>query len=78
VKSKGETEGRQVSSYLLVDWQTHYAFTKKLSLTVGVKNIFDREPPFTLSTTGGSPIGFDGRYTDPVGRALYMAGQYKF
>ncbi len=78
VNSKGQTEGRQVSGYLIVDWQARYDITKQATLTVGIKNLFDRTPPFTLTAVGGTPVGFDGRYADATGRALYVGGSYKF
>jgi len=45
-----------------------------------VRNIFDKKPPFTAQdeVQTGNARGFDGRYTDPVGRAFYLAANYKF
>jgi iron complex outermembrane receptor protein len=70
----------RVGNYQTFDWQGRYDFNKAMSLTVGVKNIFDHKPPFTAQdeVPTGNARGYDGRYTDPVGRALYLAGSYKF
>lgn len=27
---------------------------------------------------GGNQVGYDGRYTDPLGRTFYLTGSYKF
>ncbi len=71
---------RRVSSYHFVDWQGKYNFNKGLSLTVGVKNLFDRSPPFSIQNLDGTGNmrGFDARYADPLGRQLYFNGNYKF
>ena len=71
---------RQVKSYMLVDWQTKYNFNKDLSFTFGIKNLFDKNPPFSIidQSGTGNARGFDGRYTDPIGRQFYLVGNYKF
>lgn len=73
------TSNRNVASYTTFDWQSKYNFTKDLSLTAGIRNIFDRDPPFSQRIAGGgNALGFDGRYTDPLGRNYYLVGNYKF
>jgi iron complex outermembrane receptor protein len=76
----GYPEGRHVASYLLVDWQTKYAFSKTMSITGGIKNLFDRKPPFSVADQlqAGNARGFDGRYTDPIGRQFYLGANVKF
>lgn len=71
---------RPVKSYTLVDWQTKYNVNKALSFTLGIKNLFDRSPPFSIidESGTGNARGFDGRYTDPIGRQIYFVGNYKF
>ena len=56
-----------VSSYSLINVSGSYARQGWL-LTAGVKNLFDREPPFSNQGTLFQK-GYDPRYTDPVGRA---------
>jgi len=71
--------GLDVPSYTTFDWQTKYNYNKALQFTVGIKNLFDRDPPMSLQTGGGgNQVGYDGRYTDPIGRQFYLTGQYKF
>jgi iron complex outermembrane receptor protein len=68
-----------VPSYTTFDWQTEYRFNKALNLTLGIKNLFDRDPPFSLQTGGGgNMVGYDGRYADPVGRQFYVTAHYNF
>lgn len=62
----------RVSSYSLFDWQTVYAHDKAMSLTFGIKNLFDKKPPFTIKTVGGNHVGVDPRYHDVIGRLFYL------
>ncbi|MBL8278906.1 MAG: TonB-dependent receptor [Pelomonas sp.] len=66
-----------VESYSLVDLSASYKFNKMTSLTVGVKNLFDKEPPFS-NQSNRSQRGYDPRYTDPLGRALFVRAAYGF
>ncbi|MGO4468650.1 TonB-dependent receptor domain-containing protein [Pseudoduganella sp. RAF53_2] len=67
----------RVSSYQLWNLSGTYAASKSLTLTAGIKNLFDRDPPFTNQ---GSTFqqGYDPRFTDPGGRALYLRGSVDF
>ncbi|MBB5020114.1 iron complex outermembrane receptor protein [Chitinivorax tropicus] len=69
---------RYVAGYRTYDWQTRYAGIKSLELTFGIKNMFNTRPPFTVKTQGGHQLGFDNRYTDPLGRTFYGSASYKF
>ena len=60
----------KIKNYYTVDWQTAYSFTKALTLTVGVKNLFDKSPPLSLRADGGHMLGFDYRYYNPLGRTF--------
>ena len=66
----------EVPSYSLINLSGSYARQGWL-LTAGVKNLFDREPPFSNQGTLFQK-GYDPRYTDPVGRAWYLRGSYAF
>jgi iron complex outermembrane receptor protein len=69
-----------VSRYYLVDWQTKYDYSKSMIWTLGIKNLLNHNPPLTLQDQGGTgnARGFDGRYTDPLGRTFQVAASYKF
>lgn len=66
-----------VSSYTLVDLSGTYKFTKTTTFTLGVKNLFDKNPPFS-NQSQRSQRGYDPRYTDPTGRALFVRAAYGF
>jgi iron complex outermembrane receptor protein len=56
---------------------TTYRGNKQFELTAGIKNLFDEAPPFTNQVTNFQ-LGYDPRYTDPLGRTVYMRLTYKF
>ncbi|WP_229425482.1 TonB-dependent receptor domain-containing protein [Massilia sp. Se16.2.3] len=60
-------------------WALSTTFTgnKQFELTAGIKNLFDEEPPFTNQVTNFQ-LGYDPRYTDPLGRTVYARLTYKF
>ncbi|MFB9160356.1 TonB-dependent receptor [Chromobacterium violaceum] len=53
-----------------------YLWQKKLSVTAGVKNLFDQEPPFSNQNKFFQK-GFDPILADPVGRAFFLKASYK-
>jgi iron complex outermembrane receptor protein len=68
---------RQVGVYETFDLQTLYEGIKNLKIAVGVRNLFDRDPP--LSNQGDYfQVGYDPTYTDPRGRTYYLRLSYKF
>ena len=71
--------GLHVPSYTTWDWQGVWNYNKSLTLTAGIHNLFDRAPPLSLQpSVVGNASGYDPRYADVVGRALYLRGNYKF
>jgi iron complex outermembrane receptor protein len=71
----------QVREYFTFDWQTQWYPRKDLQLTLGILNLFDEDPPLSISQTGinrGQPVGYDDRYYDPRGRTIYGNLSYKF
>jgi iron complex outermembrane recepter protein len=68
---------RTVGSLSLWDLQGSYSGFKNLKLTLGVKNLFDRNPP--LTNQGFTfQAGFDPSYYDPRARFVYGSVNYKF
>ena len=66
-----------VKSYSTWDIDGSWNITKGLTLVLGVKNLFDTNPPF--SNQGNTfQTGYDPRFTDPLGRAYYLRGTYRF
>jgi iron complex outermembrane recepter protein len=68
----------EVKPYTTLDWQTSYAFNKALAITLGVKNVFDKDPPLTLRTNGAHMLGFDYRYYNPLGRTYQAKLNFTF
>ncbi|MDC8783867.1 TonB-dependent receptor plug domain-containing protein [Roseateles koreensis] len=67
--------------FYTLDLTSTYAVNKSFSLTGGVLNLFDRNPPFVFSQAGtsrGQEVGWDGRYYDPRGRTIFANASYKF
>jgi iron complex outermembrane receptor protein len=75
----GETElvRLDVDPYYTLDWQTSFDVTDWAQLTIGALNLFDEEPPLSL-TTSNFQIGYDARYYDPRGRVVFGRVEFKF
>ena len=71
----------KVKEYITADVQTQWRPRKDIYLTLGILNLFNQDPPFSLSTGGvnkGQQFGYDDRYYDPRGRTWYVNASYKF
>ncbi|HSU64106.1 MAG TPA: hypothetical protein VLJ12_09600, partial [Burkholderiales bacterium] len=58
---------------------TGLANNKNLKLTFGIRNLFDKNPPYT--NAGGQNYfqsGYDPGYADPRGRTFVLSATYKF
>jgi len=66
-----------VDAYTTWDAYVSWTPTKALSLTFGVHNLFDTEPPLSYQTDTFQ-AGYDPRYTAPIGRTYYLRGTYSF
>ncbi|MBT9499944.1 MAG: TonB-dependent receptor [Burkholderiaceae bacterium] len=67
-----------VPRYGTLDWQGTYNYNKALELRVGINNLLNEAPPFSLRDSSGHQVGYDPRYADPKMRTLYMTGSYTF
>ncbi len=67
----------EVKAYTLVDISGTWSGMKNLSVTLGVKNLFDTKPPFTNQGTVFQK-GYDPRFADAVGRAYMLRAAYNF
>ncbi|WP_431264317.1 TonB-dependent receptor [Roseateles chitinivorans] len=65
-------------SYTTFDLYGSWAPTKSISLVLGVRNLFDRDPPYTNQEDLFQGGGWDSRYADPTGRAYYVRATYSF
>ncbi len=67
----------QVDSYQTTDAYVAWKAFKGLSLTLGVNNLADTDPPF--SNQGEVfQANYDPRFTDPTGRKYYVRASYQF
>jgi len=69
--------GHRVASYTTFDGYGSWEAVKGLTLTAGVRNLFDREPPLSYQTNTFQ-AGYDPRYTDVAGRTMYVRATYNF
>jgi iron complex outermembrane receptor protein len=68
---------RKVSAYALWDSSVSFAGWKNWNLSLGVKNVFDRQPPFS-NQSEATQANYDPRYTDPTGRAWWLRAVLSF
>ena len=75
-----DSGNRRVSSYATFDFQEKYDVSKALSVTAGIKNVFNRNPPFSLidQLEVGNARGYDSRYANALGRTFAATASYKF
>jgi iron complex outermembrane receptor protein len=66
-----------VGAYRLWDFYTTYSGIKNLTLMGGVRNLFDRDPPFTNSGQNFQ-VGFEPKFTNPAGRSIFGKLVWKF
>jgi len=70
-------EPLSVEPYRMWDAQLGYTGISDLTLVLGVKNLFDSDPPF--SNQGSSAqVGYDPSYADPRGRVWYVRASYRW
>ena len=68
---------RRVGTWSVWDTQVRYTGFRNFTLTGGIRNLFDRDPPFTRQSDTFQ-VGYDPRYADPRGRTYYAAVRYTF
>ena len=69
----------KVDDYLTFGLSVTYTGLPHVTLTGGIQNLFDKDPPFTahnVDTVVGA--GWDPRVADPRGRAYTLQATYKF
>jgi len=69
----------RIPSYTTINYSTRYFVNDNMNVTFGINNLFDKQPPMSLRTGGaGHQAGYDPRYTDVLGRTLYLSASYTF
>ena len=69
-----------VDAYSIFHVSVTYTGIKNLSLTAGIKNLFDTDPPFAVTYDGqtGAGSSWEPRVADPRGRSFMLSANYKF
>ena len=70
----------KVKAYQLWNASVAYSGVKNLTLTLGVKNLLDKDPPFSAAYDGNTGAGssWEPRVADPRGRSYTLTIDYKF
>ena len=71
----GKEKQAPPTPYVMPCWKT---FLNNTTLTVGVSNIFDQEPPSSFGFEMGNAIGYPGSLYDNIGRFWYVRMIKKF
>ncbi len=67
----------KVGSVNTWDLTATWTGVKNLSVTLGLLNMFNQEPPFS-NQGAGFQVGYDYRNASPIGRAILLRGTYSF
>ena len=68
-----------VDSYSTIDLFATYTGLRNTTVTVGIRNLFDTDPPFTRHNVDNVVgAGWDPRVADPAGRTLAASIRYEF
>jgi iron complex outermembrane recepter protein len=68
----------RVPAQSLYDAQVAFSGIKNLKLAIGVKNLFDKDPPLFIPTSNQFQSGYDASLYDPRARFVYFTANYKF
>ena len=70
----------KVKAYQLWNASVSYTGVKNLGVTVGVKNLLDKDPPFSAAydSNTGAGSSWEPRVADPRGRSFTLQIDYKF
>jgi iron complex outermembrane receptor protein len=70
----------RVKAYNIFGLSASYRGIKNVTLTAGIRNLFNTDPPFsaTYDTNSGAGSSWEPRIADPRGRSYTMRVDYKF
>ena len=69
--------GRTVGTYSPIGLNVAYNGIRNLTITGGVKNLFDNDPPYTRQNQSFQ-VGYDPALADPTGRFFYAGLRFRF
>ena len=67
-----------VDSYSIFDASVTWRGIKGLTLSLGIDNLLDSDPPFTNQSGRFQARAYDDRFHNPLGRAYRMSAKYEF
>ena len=67
----------EVGDYSVWDLFASISPTQALTLSAGIKNVLDKDPPYS-NQSQTFQVGYDPRYTDPTGRAFWATLNFRF
>ena len=73
----GAGNQREVGTYTIFDGFANYKPIDAMTVTVGIKNLLDRAPPFTNAYQSNFAAGYNALTGDPRGRSFYLDVRYK-
>ncbi len=73
-----EGNPHRVPDQSIYDMQVAFTGVKNLRLALGVKNVFDKDPPIFIPTSNQFQAGYDITMYDPRARFVYLSASYKF
>ena len=68
----------RMPSLSLWDLQVAYSGIKNAVITLGARNIFDKQPAFYVYSSNQFQVGYDPSQYDPRGRFIYLTGTLQF
>lgn len=68
----------RMPSLSLWDMQLAYSGIKNAVITLGARNIFDKQPSFYVYSSNQFQVGYDPSQYDPRGRFIYLTGTLRF
>ena len=77
VDSNTGGQDHTVGAYRIWDFYTTYSGVKNVTVIGGVRNLFDRNPPFTNSGQNFQ-VGYEPKLTNPAGRSIFAKLVWKF
>jgi iron complex outermembrane recepter protein len=71
---------KEVDNYITYNTSVSYRGFKNFTITAGIKNLLDQDPPFaiTYDSNGGSGGNWEPRVADPRGRSFTLLLDYNF
>lgn len=72
------TTTRSVSAQALLDIQGRYNLNDKTTLTLGINNALDEDPPFAIGDGDADLYGYASRVHNPRGQYIYGKVSYRF